>query len=89
MANETTPEKLSEPLMVRVTPSMLGRVEAVCARKHLKPPDLGRQGLAIILEQYESETPAIDAETAALCVQAKAMGLDLGAMIKAELSKAA
>lgn len=83
-------EKLTEPLMVRVTPSTLLRVTELCAkRKNLSPAGLLREGLDETLDRYEAQTPAIDPETALLVAQAKALGLDLAALIKRELQTAA
>ena len=82
-------EKLSEQIMVRIAPSFMKRVGEVCVRKKVKPADLARQGLAEIVERYEAEAPLVDAETAALVAQARAMGINLSDLIRAALSAAA
>ena len=88
-AAEAPKEKLTEQIMVRVTESFYARIIAVCERKNDKPAELARRALADLVARYEAEAPAIDAETAELCAQAKALGIDLAGLLRDALARAA
>lgn len=78
-------EKNTEAIMIRISPTLLERVEAVAAKTKLKPAALARMGLIEVVDRLAATTPVIDPALAAAVAAAKARGLDVEQILTAAL----
>lgn len=70
-------EKCTANIMIRVSPGVLARVQAIAATTGIKPATLARMGLLELVERLGSKAPAVDPETAAMLETARLRGVDV------------
>lgn len=79
-------EKSSEAIMVRVTPTQMVRVASVAAKSGIKPATMAKMGLLEVIDRLEAQAPGVDPLTAAMIANARARGIDVGAVLTAALT---
>ena len=67
--------------MVRITPSILMRVEATALRSGLKPATLARMGLLEVVDRLGAQAPEIAPEIARAIAAAAERGVDVAQVL--------
>lgn len=83
--SEAPQEKLSESIMVRVTPSDMVRIGTLARSSGVKPATLARMGLLELINRLSAQAPELSPEVAHMVAAAAARGVDVRQTLTAAL----